>query len=457
MALLERRRGLRRRAACGLPRRDRGARRRAPLLPAHLRGAEWRRHPDRAQGRHLHEGDRDDGGLEDPQRVHARVRRDGRSAREGRRALPPRQDEHGRVRHGLVDRELGVGADAEPVGSVARSGRLGWRHRCGGLGRPRAVGPRLRHGRLDQAAVRAVRERGPAADVRDGLALRRRRVRVEPRPDRAGREDRARRRAPLLDRRRSRPARLDDRGAARARAAAGGRLARRGPARGAEAGGGARRDRARRAGGVRAVARARARARRRGGGVRPAALVPLRDAVLLPRRACRGVVEPRALRRRPLRAACRRGDVRRDGRSHARRGLRPRAEAPHHARHVRAGCRVLRRVLRPGAEGANAAHPRASRRARRRRRDRHADLADRRVPDRRQGRRSARDVRLRPPDDPVLPRRAPRPLDPVRAVGRAAGRVCSSSGGSSARTGSSASGTHSSRRIGFDTVPERLR
>ena len=30
----------------------------------------------------------------------------------GRRALAPRQDEHGRVRHGLVDGELGVGADA---------------------------------------------------------------------------------------------------------------------------------------------------------------------------------------------------------------------------------------------------------------------------------------------------------------------------------------------------------
>ena len=71
--------------------------------------------------------------------------------------------------------------------------------------------------------------------------------------------------------------------------------------------------------GVRAAfeqrARARTRARRRGGGVRPPALVSLRDAVLLPRRAGRGVVEPRALRRRALRAARRGRDVRRDGRS----------------------------------------------------------------------------------------------------------------------------------------------
>ena len=77
-------------------------------------------------------------------------------------------------------------------------------------------------------------------------------------------------------------------------------------------------------------------ARRRGGGVRPPALVSLRDAVLLPRRPGRGVVEPRALRRRALRAARRGRDLRRDGRSDTRRGLRRRAEAPHHARHVRA-------------------------------------------------------------------------------------------------------------------------
>src|SRR5262249_33652010 len=73
-----------------------------------------------------------------------------------------------------------------------------------------------------------------------------------------------------------------------------------------------------------------------GGGVRLAAVVPLRDALLLPRRAGRGVVEPRALRRRALRAAHGRRDVRRDGRAHARRRLRLRAKAADHARHVRA-------------------------------------------------------------------------------------------------------------------------
>ena len=90
----------------------------------------------------------------------------------------------------------------------------------------RAVGARLRHGRLDQAARRALRNRRPAPDVRHRLALRHRRVRVVARPGRADGEDRARRGAPLQDHRRARPVRLDDR-----RRAAGRAPDRRGPAR----------------------------------------------------------------------------------------------------------------------------------------------------------------------------------------------------------------------------------
>ncbi len=84
---------------------------------------------------------------------------------------------------------------------------------------------------------------------------------------------------------------------------------------------------------------------------------------------------------------------------------------------------VLRRVLRPGAEGAHAPHPRAPRGARGLRRDRHADLADGGVPGRRPGRRPAGDVRLRPAHDPVVPRGAAGPLHSVRAVGGASGRA----------------------------------
>ena len=58
-----------------------------------------------------------------------------------------------------------------------------------------------------------------------------------------------------------------------------------------------------RPGGVRAIPGARGGARRGGGRVRPAAVVRLRAAVLLPHRPGRGVVQPRAVRRRPLRAA----------------------------------------------------------------------------------------------------------------------------------------------------------
>ena len=126
----------------------------------------------------------------------------------------------------------------------------------------------------------------------------------------------------------------------------------------------ARRDRARRSRGLRAHARARAGARRRGRRVRAADLVSLRDAVLLPHRAGRGVLEPRALRRRALRTACGRGQLPGARAADARRGLRRGAEASDHARDVRALRRLLRRLLRAGAEGAHAPHPRASRCAR---------------------------------------------------------------------------------------------
>ena len=55
-----------------LPRRDRRPRRRAELFPARLRRRARRRDPDRAQGRHQHEGHPDHGRLEDPRELRAR-------------------------------------------------------------------------------------------------------------------------------------------------------------------------------------------------------------------------------------------------------------------------------------------------------------------------------------------------------------------------------------------------
>ena len=83
---------------------------------------------------------------------------------------------------------------------TARRTTRGTRRACpGGSGggsaaavsrRARAVGARLRHRRLDQAAGRALRPRRAAADLRHRLALRRRRVRLVARPGRPGREER---------------------------------------------------------------------------------------------------------------------------------------------------------------------------------------------------------------------------------------------------------------------------
>ena len=93
--------------------------------------------------------------------------------------------------------------------------------------------------------------------------------------------------------------------------------------------------------------------------MRAAALGRVRARLLLPDRAVGGLVEPRPLRRGALRPAS-------DGEGglfeiaeDARRRLRRRAEAADHARHVRALGRLLRRVLRTGAEGADADRARA--------------------------------------------------------------------------------------------------
>ena len=163
-----------------------------------------RRHPDRDQGCDRHEGRADDRRLEDPRELRAGLRLDRRRALQAARAAPARQDEHRRVRDGLVDRELGVRPDAQPVGPDARPGRLGRRQRGRGQRRARAVGARLRHRRLDQAADCALRQCRAAADLRHRLALRRRRVRLVARPGRPGREERPRLRVPLLGDRRSR-------------------------------------------------------------------------------------------------------------------------------------------------------------------------------------------------------------------------------------------------------------
>ena len=101
-------------------------------------------------------------------------------------------------------------------------------------------------------------------------------------------------------------------------------------------------------------ARPRARARRDRRALHAAARAA-RARRLLPDRPRRVLEQPRPLRRRPLRPARRRRrrpavDVHGD----ARRGLRRRGQAPHPDRHLRAVERLLRRLLRQGAEGPHA-------------------------------------------------------------------------------------------------------
>ena len=223
------------------------------------------------------------------------------------------------------------------------------------------VGARLRHGRIDQAAGGALRRRRAPADVRHGLPLRHRRLRLQPRPDRPDREDRratARSstrviagRDPYDSTTVELPEPVEIPEAEDLKGLRVGVPKELNEAEGIEPG-------------VSEAVNARDRAvpgaRRRGGGDDPPALGRVRPALLLPDRPVRGVLQPRPLRRRPLRPARHRRRRPRDVHAHARRRVRRRAEAPDHARHVRALGGLLRRLLRPGAEGADD-HPRGVR------------------------------------------------------------------------------------------------
>ena len=162
----------------------------------------------RGQGPVLHRGRSDHGRL-----AHPRGHRPLYTATAVRRLAgggraDARQDQHGRVRDGLVERELGFGSCAtRGTASACRAveRRLGG----GGRGRPRAVGDRHRHRRLDPPARGAVRHRRAEADLRRGLALRHGRVRVLARPVRPAHAHGHRRGAAARADRRRDPLRLD--------------------------------------------------------------------------------------------------------------------------------------------------------------------------------------------------------------------------------------------------------
>ena len=273
-----------------------------------------------------------------------------------------RQDQPRRVRHGLLDRELRLRHDAQPLGPGPRARRLERRQRRRRRRPHGAAGPRVRHRRLDPPAGGPVRRRGPEAHLRPRQPLRPHRVRLEPRPDRPVRPHGGRRGAAPRRPRRPRPARLDQRRRQ-------GRVpdylaALEQPVKGLRIGVPREFFAAGLDPEVEEIVREALAVYERLGArlvdVDAAALDRVRHRHVLHRGHERGLVEPGPLRRRALRVPVER-PRRHDRHVHAQpgRGVRRRGQAPHHARHLRPERGLLRRVLQEGPAGA-AAHPAAT-------------------------------------------------------------------------------------------------
>ena len=338
------------------PRVRRAPRRRAGRLVAGRRA-------DRGQGRARDQGPADHLRLEDPRGLGPAVRRDrGRQGARGR-AADPRQDQHGRVRDGLLDRALGVRRHAQPVGprpgsraapAAARPPRwppfeapiaLGT-DTGGSIRQPGAVtgtvGVKPTYGGVSRyglvALANSLDQVGPVTrTVLDAALLHEIIGGHDPKDSTSIDQP-----LPALVEAARQGATGDLTGAADRR---GHRAGRRGLP-------------GRRADPVPGVGRPAGQGRRRRGrGVLPA--LRARAGDLLPDPAGRGVQQPGPLRRDALRpAGAARGHRGAVGRGrharHPRGGLRRRGEAPDHPRHLRAVERLLRRLLRPGPEGADA-------------------------------------------------------------------------------------------------------
>ena len=345
----------------------RGSARRRRCADARRAAGPAGRRPDRGQGQHLHPHAADDGGLGGTARLPAALRRHGGVAAGRRRRHRRRQDQLRRIRDGLLDRELGLRPHPQSLGARSHARGIEWRI---GRGRGQSVVPAalgLRYRRLDPSAGGVLRRGRPQAHLRPGLALRPARLRVVARSDRAVHHHGRRRgagaggdgRRPTRTTRPAPPVRCPTgRASLRPR--------RRRPAhRGAAA-----------ASSTRASTRPCC-------GPSSDALAAWQDAgatlvdVDLPNaplaipvyyliataEASSNLARYDGVRygHRAALSASRRPA--RDVRTHARRGLRRRGQAPHHARHVRLERRLSRRLLREGAAGAGEA-PRRLRRAR---------------------------------------------------------------------------------------------
>ena len=137
-----------------------------------------------------------------PRQFHADLRIDRHRQSLARRRGDARQAQQGRVRHGLVERDLVLRPGGQSRGGAkgsnthAGAGRLVRRLGRGGGGASVPRRDRHRHRRLDPPAGGLHRHRRHQADLRPLLALGHRRLRLVARPGRADRAHGARRRDP---------------------------------------------------------------------------------------------------------------------------------------------------------------------------------------------------------------------------------------------------------------------
>ena len=100
----------------------------------------------------------------------------------GGRHRAARQDQHGRVRDGLVERDQLLRPGPQPLGPDRVPGGSSGGSAAAVAACLAPAATRHRHGRLDPPAGGAVRHHGPQAHLRPRVPLRHDRLRLEPRP-----------------------------------------------------------------------------------------------------------------------------------------------------------------------------------------------------------------------------------------------------------------------------------
>ena len=135
------------------------------------RSSSWR-HSDCDQRHHQRDGSAVHVRVENLERISRAVRCHGDSkiARSGRNSI--RQNQPGRVCHGLVHGKFRAEIDAQSVGPVACAGRIQWRFGSSSGRRSSIRRARLRHWRFDSATGCAMRCSRAQANLRASFSLR---------------------------------------------------------------------------------------------------------------------------------------------------------------------------------------------------------------------------------------------------------------------------------------------